>query len=702
MTVTTINVTDMHCSACTNKIRSALQQLGEVRELQFNPVKRQVFVTHDNALSNTRLLTQIEQVGFAPQLVADTRLEQQADKALLKRLGVAGIGMMQVMMVQIALYAGAFQGIDESIRRLLEYTALLFCIPVVTYSAVPFFSSALASVRKGLNMDAPIALAIAIAFTTSLVSTLRGVGEVYYDSVVMFSFLMLGARFWEARIRHRLSIEDSLQAALPRSVTRIEAGRHIETSIDQIQPGDHLWIAEGAQVPADGMLDTDHARLEEAWLTGESDWRMARRGERVFAGTLNRGAGFTLQVMARPADSRIAQIDELANTAMDSKHNLARLADRVARVFIPSILTIATVTFGAWWLIDPANAFPAALAVLVVSCPCALSLATPAALTAALTRLRQAGVLVKNSRALEQVSNLRDVYFDKTGTLTNPEACVVKRSFVGNHTDQQCWDYACSLQAHSAHPLARAFATTKPQSARHVQLHTGKGLRGELDGHEVRIGSAQFCGFVSADPQSDQADGKSVYLAIDNVPAAVYTVASDVRADAASTVAALKDSGLGVHMLSGDNDANCAPLAAQLDVHYHASATPESKPRVLAGDSDKSSVLYVGDGVNDLPALAGAGISATTVETADLVKSKADVLLLRKGLSGLIGFVRVGRRSRTIMSENLLWALAYNLLAIPLAAMGYVPPWGAALGMSASSLLVMLNSTRLLRVAVED
>ena len=225
MTVTTINVSDMHCASCSNKIRNALSQFADIQQLQFNPVRRQVFITHNDALSSSNLLEQIELAGFHPHLESDSRLIWQESHDLLKRLGVAGLAMMQVMMVQIALYAGAFQGIEDSMRRLLEYTALLFCIPVVVYSAVPFFRSALTSMRHGLNMDAPIALAVCIAFSISLVNTLRGSGEVYYDSVVMFTFLMLGARYLEQRLRHRLGVEDSLQAAMPRTSTVVDGAQ---------------------------------------------------------------------------------------------------------------------------------------------------------------------------------------------------------------------------------------------------------------------------------------------------------------------------------------------------------------------------------------------------------------------------------------------------------------------------------------------
>lgn len=712
MTVTTINVNDMHCASCSNKIRNALGDFSGIQNLQFNPVRRQVFVTHNDAVSSANLLETIELAGFHPHLESDSRFVWQASRDLLKRLGVAGLAMMQVMMVQIALYAGAFQGIEEGIRRLLEFTALLFCIPVVVYAAVPFFRSALTSIRHGLNMDAPIALAVSIAFTISLANTMRGSGEVYYDSVVMFTFLMLGARYLEQRLRHRLGVEDSLQASMPRYANVVSDGRIDQQPLAQIAVGAQLWIAEGEQIPVDGVLDSDQAVLEEALLTGESDWQQRHRGDKLFAGTLNRGHGFYLRATAILEESRIAEIDRLANTALDAKHHLARLADRVARIFVPSILLIAAATYLLWSWFAPEQALPAALAVLVVSCPCALSLATPAALTAALTRLRQAGVLVKNSRALEVTNELKHVFFDKTGTLTDPRTQVTAVQGLGQHTDAEYLRYAAALQAHAAHPLAEAFKDGSVTPATKAAVITGQGVQGEIEGLQLRIGSAEFCGFSQAKSDSAGAEvdaaGKQVYLSIDGAPAAVFTVDNQIRPDAQRTVQALQADGLSVNMLSGDNQANCARLAAQIGIHYVAASLPEAKPQVMqqarrAGDDgfNQNGVLYVGDGVNDLPALANADVSVATLETTDLVKSKADVVLLTRRLGALRDFLRIGNRSRDIMHQNLLWALLYNVLAIPLAAFGYAPPWAAALGMSISSLIVMANATRILNTPLE-
>jgi P-type Cu2+ transporter len=693
MTVTTISVADMHCAACSNKISNALAHLRDIENLQFNPVRRQVFVTHADTLPSATLIEEIELAGFHPQLAGDSSMVWNESHTMLKRLGVAGLGMMQVMMVQGALYAGMFQGMDEGIRRLLEFTALIFCIPVVVYSAVPFFRSALTSIRHGLNMDAPIALAVTIAFSVSLWHTLTGTGEVYYDSVVMFTFLMLGARYLEQRLRQRLGVADSLIASMPRTALRIVDEQYVETALLQVSAGDQLWIEEGAIVPVDGTLAGAHAILEEALLTGESDWQDKTTGDLIYAGTLNRGAAFQLNVTADLAHSRAAEIDQLAQTAFEAKHSLASIADRVARVFIPSILALAATTYWVWLQISPEHALSAALAVLVVSCPCALSLATPAALTAALTRLRQGGIVVKNSRALEITRSLTQVFFDKTGTLTHPRPRIERVEVLGDFDRNVCLDWAAGLQAHSSHPLAQAFKRNTVVPANNIHLHARQGISGQIDGRQVRIGSAEFCAFI---PRPGTAN-KLVYLSVDNTPAAVFYLTSDIREDAQGTIADLKKRGLAIQMLSGDNPENCAAVAQQVGINFIATSLPEAKPEVLkAAQQATGGVMYVGDGVNDLPALASADISVATMETSDLVKSKADVMLLTRRLGAITDFFNIGARTQKIMHENLLWALGYNLIAIPLAAFGYAPPWAAALGMSASSLIVMLNASRIL------
>ncbi len=705
MTTTTITVSDMHCAACHNKIRNVLKPLGGISQLQFNPVRRQVHVTHNNNLNAAALLTQIEQAGFRPSLVNASANASHADRLLLKRLGVAGLAMMQVMMVHIALYAGAFQGMQAELQRLLEFTALLFCIPVVSYAAVPFFSHGLNLRRYGVTMDTPIALAITIAFLTSLANTWRGAGEVYYDSVVMFAFLMLAARYIDQRLRQRLRVQDSLLAALPRRVCRLRQGRRQSVDVDRVNCGDVLWINQGEQLPADGRLLDAQATLDEALLSGEAAWRNRSEGELLYAGTFNRGPALRLRVSARPEASRLAHIDQLANNALQAKQGLARLADQVARVFIPGVLTLAALTFAVWWQLDPAQALPATLAVLVVSCPCALSLATPAALTAALVKLRQLGVMVKNPRALE-LPTPDTVYIDKTGTLTEPAGQTLRCRPLPGYSPARCLQLAAALQRHTTHPLAEAFLQqaarqqlTAAEAVR-VQVVPGAGVRGEVEGQRVALGSAAFCdGTLFPAAETRQEDAKQVYLTVDGRAAAVFSLHNPLRADAPALIEGLHRRAMPVTLLSGDTDRQCAGVARRLGISYHAGALPEDKQAHMSGHAKQTrsgTTLYLGDGLNDLPALASADISIAMAETPDLVKSKADINLLTPRLTAVLDLLAVSRFSRRIMRQNLTWALLYNLAAIPMAACGLAPPWLAALGMSASSLLVMANACRTL------
>jgi Cu2+-exporting ATPase len=529
-----------------------------------------------------------------------------------------------------------------------------------------------------------------------------GIGEVYYDSVVMFTFLMLGARYLEIRLKNYLQVEDRLLAALPRTATRIDNGNKHRVAVAALRAGDELWIGEGEQLPLDGQLLHSGALLEEAMLTGESNWRQREAGEQVFAGTFNRGAAFRIRATTAADASRLAQIDQLATTALDAKHQLASLADRVAGVFIPSILLIATATYLGWRLVDPAVALSAALAVLVVSCPCALSLAMPAALTAAIARLRRFGLVIKDSGVLERAHKVTAVQFDKTGTLTRPQLQIRKITPLADKDAHWCLQAASALQAHSSHPLASAFKTATAPGVTKVIASVGRGLSGRYEGHQISIGSAQMCGVSTAvvdpgHPGHTETRHKRIYLAVDDNPAAMFELAEQGRSDATDAVAQLRTLGIDSEIVSGDQAANCAPLAEMLGIPYVAGQTPEQKhahlqQRRAAGHT----LMYVGDGINDTPSLASADVSVATLESTDLVKSKTDVILLTQRLLPLVELLRVSKFTSIVMRQNLAWAFAYNLLAIPLAAFGYAPPWAAALGMSLSSIMVMLNASRIL------
>ncbi|MEM8767894.1 MAG: heavy metal translocating P-type ATPase, partial [Pseudomonadota bacterium] len=612
--------------------------------------------------------------------------------------------MMQVMMAAIALYAGAFDGMDAEYRSLLHYTSLLFTIPVVSYSAMPFFVSACRSFKRhngqfALSMDVPIALAIAIAFLTSVHATLTGGQEVYYDSVVMFTFLLLGARYIDNRLKHRFDLSSALLTALPRSAFVEAPGGREERDVTTLAPGDQVWVPEGAQLPVDGTLISAHATVDEAVLTGESDWLSRRAGDPVYAGTLNRGPALLLTATAPFDRSRIADIAALADRAEVDKARITRLTDRIAAVFVPTVLGLATLTFIGWQVVDAERALLAALTVLVVSCPCALSLATPAALTAAMTRLRSLGIVLTRSQALDDAIHIDRVYLDKTGTLTTETPALTSIDILGDLTERSALALAGALERHSSHPYARAFVTHgEDVTLQDVEVIAGAGIAAtQTEGQTLRIGHRAFAEHANPAASSNAAADRGIYLSQGDQLIARFEVGNELRNDAASAVDALKALGIEPVMLSGDAPERCAEVAEQLNLKYLARQTPETKLAVIARDqAEGHRVLMLGDGINDVPVLSGADLSAAVVEASDLVKSRADVLLLNRKLTPLLELFETARRTARITRQNLTWALAYNLTAIPLAAFGLMPPWLAALGMASSSILVMANATRLL------
>jgi Cu2+-exporting ATPase len=704
MTSTTFTVSDMHCGACVTKLRNALSDVGAVRTVTANPARRQLFVTHDSAEDVHRIVARIEDAGFHPVVSSLEGSTRQHD--LLKRLGVAGLAMMQVMMAAFALYAGEGRSMTPAFERLLELTSLLFAIPVVCYSAVPFYRGAFRGLPSGLNMDVPIALAILIAFSASVYATLAGSGHVYYDSVVMFAFLLLLARYLDDRLRQQFEGEDALLRSLPRIVQVVGPGDVVEErTLDAVEPGMTLLVTEGAQIPVDGELLDTAAELDESVLTGESAPVTRRRGAVLFAGTYNRGAALRMRVDRLPQSSRLADIARLAEQAGMEKPRGARLAERIAAIFVPSILAIALLTYIGWSLVAPEQALSATLAVLVISCPCALSLAMPAAFSAAMVRLRRGGIVLAGSDTLERLGGIGRVLFDKTGTLTlatgQGAGNIVAVACADDWSEALCRRVAAGLERYSTHPLARAFEHPEAEALTAVKVVSGAGVQGTWRGALVRIGSAPFCGAApGAGETLEGADpSRLVYLSADGAQKAVFHLEELLKPDAQECIARLRQRGLELGIISGDRNAACAALADRLGLDYQAEALPEAK---LAAARDLQNagerVMFVGDGINDIPVLARADVAVSMLDATDLVRSRADVMLLTRRLAALPLLFDVAARTRSVIRQNLLWALGYNLIAIPAAVSGLAPPWFAALGMATSSLLVMANALRLLGV----
>lgn len=707
-------VPDMRCASCAERIETAIRGVLPHAEVSSNSTRQLVHLGLPSGTPLSAVLEAIEDAGYTP---TPTAAQQHQDgwrelrRDHLKRIGVAGIAMMQVMMVSLALYL-ADDTMSPAQMELFRWTALLFCTPVVGYSAWPFFRNAVTSLRfwfnaggvAGLAMDVPVALAIGSAYIASLAATLSGKGPVYFDSVTMFTFLLLSARFLEQSLRGRLSRLDQLLDLLPDRVERLSQSGTEHIRLADVQPGDQLLVKPGQRLPVDGCVRAGATEVDEAALTGESVPRLKSIGDSVFAGTLNISQPITIEATGAGDATRLGSIQALAKRAEADKPPVVEITDRIARYFVAAVLGIAACTFLAWQWVDPSQAFWTAIAVLVVSCPCALSLATPTAITAATVALRRRGFVITQPHLLDRLAAVTDVVFDKTGTLTSgrPELVDVQTY---SRTRAECLRDAASLEACVDHPYAAAFkqatAAVDLADVQHPRLVPGRGIEGTVDGALLRLGRPEFAGMSG----SAVADGNTeLCLSRDGRADARFFLRDALRADAEDVLHKLRAAGLAAHIVSGDAESATRAVAERLDgVDYHASVSPERKLQLLQRlQSDSRAVLMVGDGINDVPSLAAATVSIAPLDATDLAKQNSDALLLARSLMPLAEAVVLARRTRRIIRQNLSWAAAYNLVSIPLAAFGFIPPWVAALGMSSSSLLVTLNALRLARTQPMD
>ncbi|KGI78378.1 hypothetical protein LF63_0105490 [Oleiagrimonas soli] len=691
-------VDGMRCAACGWLIERALGAEPGVREVGVNAPARRVrlvFDPRDTPLSH--LLTALARLGYDPHpldLAALDALRQRESRDALKRLVVAGLGTMQAMMYAVALYAGQFDGMDVATRDFFRWLGFLVTTPVVLYAARPFFAGALRELRaRHLSMDTPVALAIALIYLASLIATLGRSGEIYFDSVSMFVLFLLGARYVEMRARHRAGdLVDALARLQPATAERVADGGGSETvGVHELQAGDRVRVAAGAGVPADGVLLDSACHVDESLLTGESTPRRRLCGDTLMAGTLLQDGPVELRVTQVGADTVLAGIVRMITRAASDKPALARVADEHARRFVLRTLALTALTAAAWSVFDPARAFDAAIAVLVISCPCAFALAVPAALTRAVAVLARRGVLVVDGDALERLAQVDTVVFDKTGTLTVP-ALDRARSEARRGDLDAALRIAAALEQASTHPLARALraaagdATLPTVRERHE--NAGAGVEGVIDGMRYRLGRADWNG---------ETDDERLVLCDQHGTLARFAMHERPRVEAAATVAALHDADLHVVLLSGDRRERVARIAEALDIDdWQAEATPADK---LAGlhrlRQEGGVVAMVGDGINDAPVLAGADVAVALGSGAALAQASSGLLLAGDRLDRLLQARTVAREMLAATRRNLRWAIGYNLAAVPLAALGLVPPWLAAIGMSASSLLVLLQSLRI-------
>ena len=698
----------MTCAACTWLIEHRLQSLPGVTWANVNLQQGRLDVRFDrDSLATSALFAAVADLGYKVQpFEANARREQLARdyRQDLRRLAVAGIGMMQVGMFGIALHAGDLQGIASEYQGLLRWVSLLVASFVVVFSARSFFESAWRHLRQGaLVMDLPVALAIGLAWVASAWATISGSGQVYFDSIVMFTFLLLLARFLEFRSRRRDSgAWLDAQSQLPVTATVQQQNQWVQVPRQQIQPDDRLLVTAGSVFPADGEVLTGSSAAREEAFSGEHLPRDLVPGDSVFAGTVNIESAVEIRSYGSYADTRLAALQRSTESGRQNKPRLARLADRLAARFVAVVLLVTAATAAVWSQLDPERALWVSLSVLVVSCPCALALATPAALANAAAALRNAGILVHGDNALEALARSSHLIFDKTGTLTHGELTIGDLVLLAQQDRAAVLALAGSLQQYSNHPIARAFnglVSNLPVNAADYRI--GAGITGTIDGVRYRIGSAHFCRElcpVLADAPSNEAYW--IALVSEDAPVAWISLHDPLRESAAAVVEWARQQGLVVELLTGDSSGQGLLLAAKLGIsEVRTGQTPQDKlTHVAQLQAEGATVTMIGDGLNDAPVLSQADTSIAMANAADLTRAQADLVMVDADLDIIPTAFRKALQCRRIMLQNFAWAMAYNACAIPLAASGFIAPWAAAVGMSLSSLLVVGNSLRLNRL----
>jgi P-type Cu2+ transporter len=705
----------IRCAACVWLIESSLSQLDGVEEVQVALATGRMRLQWDPArIRLSEVLARIAGLGYAPQPVQGNVVLQhqaQARRTALKRLFVAAIGMMQVMTFAVAVYVGLPLDMEERYHQFFRVVSMLVATPVVFYSAAPFFRQSVRDLRRRtISMDVPVALAIGGAYAASLWFTWTGHGEVYFDSVTMFTFFLLLGRYLEMQARHRTGdVADALARLQPQTASRLDAtGRVEQVGLAELQPGDRVRVRNGETFPADGQLLAGQTRVDESLLTGESHPRPRAAGDPVIGGSLNLGGTVDCRVERTGGDTLLSGIARMLHRAQAERPPIALAADRVARWFVAGILVVAAIVFTTWWQLDPARAFEVTLAVLVVTCPCALSLAMPTALTAGTGALARAGLMITRAGSLERLARADTLLLDKTGTLTLGRiriTAVAATALAGS--GERARALAAALEAHSDHPLAGAFAPppggARPLEAQEVRVIAGRGLEGRIDGVRHRIGNRAFIAdWLPAGGLPDDAKaGTEVLLATPAGLLASFTVEDQLRPGTAQALAQLRQLGLEPRLASGDQPAAVAAVAGTLGIrHWRAGLLPADKlalTRELQAAGRR--VAMVGDGINDAPVLAGADVSIALARGTPLAQNAAGIVLLGESLAPLPVAVRLARRTLVVIRQNLALSLGYNISAIPLAAMGLIPPWLAAIGMSLSSLVVVLNALRLGRAS---
>jgi Cu2+-exporting ATPase len=705
------------CAACVWLNEAHIARQPGVTAVDINYATRRARVRWDERqIRLSQILAAVAAIGYRAHPYDAARSEQLAQKerrAAQWRLFVAGFGMMQIMMYALPVYLADAGTMTADIEQLMRWASLILTMPVILYSSAPFFAGAWRDIKFfRVGMDVPVALGVGSAFLASVWATLTAGGAVYFDSVAMFVFFLLTGRYLEMMARQKAARGvETLARALPAFATRFASypgGETKRVAVAELAVADVVLVKPGEAVPADGCVIDGASSADESLLTGESLPVAKTVGDPVVGGSINVGSPLTVRVERVGESTRLASIQRLMERAALEKPRVVQTADRIAGRFVGVLLLLALATGAWWWWTEPAKALWVFVSVLVISCPCALSLATPAALTVATGVLARHGVLVTRGHAVESLARATHFVFDKTGTLTEgrlllEETLVLRQGLAVAEARQ----LAAALEVGSEHPVGRALIEAAAPGAtsgvEELRAVTGQGVEGRVANRRLRLGSPEFAALAHGQPipraLMDWLAGGDTVVAMADADGwlAAFRLADRLRPGAKDAVGMLMARGCQVSAMSGDSSAAVGRVAQSLGiVAWEGGMTPERKHEAISRlQAGGALVAMVGDGVNDAPVLAQAHVSIAMGGGTDLARSQADIVLLSDNLCQLAAGLAVARRTLRIIRQNLGWAFVYNSMAIPLAMAGWVTPWMAGVGMSASSLLVVVNALRL-------
>ncbi|MBM3526796.1 MAG: cadmium-translocating P-type ATPase [Alphaproteobacteria bacterium] len=689
------------CASCIRKIESGLKQVRGVAQARLNFTDRRLAVDwNDSALSAGDIILELERIGYRAQPFRPQSAE--ADEArmgrwLLKCLAVAGFAAMNIMLMSVSVWSGHVSDMTQETRDLFHWLSALIALPAAAYAGQPFFRSAIRTILGGhVNMDVPISIGVTLALALSLYETATHAQHAYFDSAIMLLFFLLCGRYLDHAMRRKTRAFAGNLAALKAEVAhRFEDDNELATvPVSALQPGDRLLVRPGERVPADGVVVSGASEIDESLVTGETLQRPIYAGEAIYAGSRNFHGALVMRVTAVAAGSLLDEVQRLLDRAVTAKSNIVQLADRAASRYAPVVHVTAAMSV-AGWLIAGASlhqAIVTGIAVLIITCPCALALAIPAVQVVASGAMFRCGLILNSGDAIERLAEADTVVFDKTGTLTLPEPQVDNAADI----PPDMLERAARLALSSHHPLARAVAAVARQRLPYdgATEETGRGVRALVDCAEARLGSPAFCGSETAPGAA--ADGASTLMFAWGGQFWPLVIRQKLRPDAIEAARALKSLGLEIHILSGDRPSAVAPVAAELGIaSWHGGLKPADKIALLEEmKRARRRVLMVGDGLNDAPALAAAHVSLSPITAADIAQAQADGVFLGERIAPVVSAVGIARRARALMMQNLWLAVIYNVVAVPVAIAGYATPLIAAAAMSGSSILVTLNALR--------